>query len=56
MECHISIFIRGSVYDDLVISAGQYFPLNLADYYLTFKEHAEVWIVKSLDLILCIIY
>ena len=30
-------------YADLVISTGQYFPLNLAGYYSTFKEHAEVW-------------
>ena len=28
---------------DLVIRTGQYFPLNLAGYYSTFKEHAEVW-------------
>jgi len=39
----ISMFIKDCSYDDLIIGTGKYFPLNLSGYYLTFKEHAEVW-------------
>jgi len=40
---HISMFIKDCSYNDLIISTGKYFPLNLSGYYSTFKEHAEVW-------------
>jgi hypothetical protein len=30
-------------YEELIITTGQYFPLNSGGYYSTLKEHAEVW-------------
>jgi len=31
-------------YDQLIITTGEYFPLNSGGYYGTLKEHAEVWL------------
>lgn len=36
--------IRTNDYDDLVISTGEYFPLNLNGYYSDFKQQAQVWL------------
>ena len=33
-----------NTYETLVISTGEYYPLNSSGYYTTLKKHAEVWL------------